>query len=124
MDPLPPEVVRFLNERIDTVPHLEALLIVWQSGCAWDAHQLSTRIYLNTSSAQRVLLDLQRAGLLKSDDSGRFSFESTIAGAHDLLRQVSHTYQRNIARVATLIHNKASSPAREFARAFDFKKDR
>jgi DNA-binding IclR family transcriptional regulator len=124
MDSLPAEVVRFLNERIDTVPHLEALLIVWASARAWDAHQLSTRIYLNVSSAQRVLLDLQRAGLLKSDDSGRFSFESSSAGAHDLLQQVSHTYQRNIARVATLIHNKASSSAREFARAFDLKKDR
>jgi DNA-binding IclR family transcriptional regulator len=123
MDPLPAEVVRFLNERIDTVPHLEALLIVWESGRAWDALQLSTRIYLNESSAQRVLLDLQRAGLLKTDESG-YSFDSSLAGAHELLQQVSRTYQRNIARVATLIHNKASSSAREFARAFDFKKDR
>ena len=38
--------------------------------------------------------------------------------------QVAATYRRNIARVATLIHEKTSSSVREFARAFDLKKDR
>jgi hypothetical protein len=121
---LPSEVVRFLNERIDTVPHLEALLMVWESGVPWDARLLSTRLYLNEEAAQRVLQDLQLSGLLASRDAIRFSFNREDRSAQGLMEDVARTYRRNIARVATLIHNKTSSSVREFARAFEFKKDR
>lgn len=121
---LPSEVVRFLNERVDTVPHLEALLIVWESGAAWDARQLSTRLYVDEEAATRVLHDLSRAGLFVTTDSVWFVFDTGNVGAQELMPQVARTYRRNIARVATLIHDKTSSSAREFARAFEFKKDR
>lgn len=117
------EVLRFLAERIDTVPHLEALLIIWQSGRSWDAVELSARIYIPQPATQLLLQDLQRAGLLASENSARFGFHA----AEDILQlmpQVDTAYRRNISRVSTLIHHKASSSVREFARAFDFRKDR
>lgn len=120
---LPAEVLRFLVERIDTVPHLEALLIIWQSGSRWDARQLSERIYLPQPATQLLLQDLQRAGLLVSDDAVRFGFDAT-DDMRQLMSQVDAAYRRNISRVSTLIHHKASSSVREFARAFDFRKDR
>jgi hypothetical protein len=124
MQGLPTEVVHFLNERIDSVPHLEALLIVWESGTAWDARQLSARVYLSEEAAQRVLQDLKRSALLTTEDSIRFRFDAGDGRAQELMLQVAATYRRNIARVATLIHEKTSSSVREFARAFDLKKDR
>jgi hypothetical protein len=121
---LPPEVVRFLNERIDTVPHLEALLIVWESGSAWDARQLSTRLYVDEQSAVCLLQDLNRSGFLVTEDGMWFAFGGEDKGAQEIMPLLARTYRRNIARVATLIHNKTASSAREFARAFEFKKDR
>jgi hypothetical protein len=120
---LPQEVLHFLAERIDTVPHLEALLIIWGSDREWGARELSARIYLGESSVQELLQDLLHAGLLTTDDSRTFKFEAA-AHVKELMPEIAETYRRNISHVATLIHNKASPSVREFARAFDFKKDR
>jgi hypothetical protein len=121
---LPSDVLRFLQERIDTVPHLEALLIIWQSKHAWHARQLSSRIYVDDATAQILMLSLQRAGLLSSDDSATFRFNDHMPGMEELMSRVSQTYYSNIMRVTTLIHGKASSSILEFARAFDLKKER
>ncbi|MEP7314627.1 MAG: hypothetical protein ABI859_18735 [Pseudomonadota bacterium] len=123
-DDLPIEVLRFISERIDSVPHLEALLILWDTGKAWDAREMSRRIYLEERSTQSVLLDLQRAGLAMSGDAVSYTFDARWPGAPGLMPQIALTYQRNVTRIATLIHNKASSAVREFARAFDLKKER
>ena len=121
---LPSDVLHFLQERIDTVPHLEALLIIWQSKDAWTARELSSRIYVDEASAQILLLSLQRAGLLGSEDSLTFRFSAQDPGLEELMPRVSQTYYGNITRVASLIHGKASSSILEFARAFDLKKAR
>jgi hypothetical protein len=123
-DGLPQDVLRFLQERIDTVPHLEALLIIWSSKTAWNAQQLSGRIYVDVASAQVLLLSLQRAGLLQSADAVSFEFDASWPGAQELVPRVSHTYYANIMRVTELIHGKPSSSILDFARAFDFKKER
>jgi hypothetical protein len=114
------EVVRFLEQRIDSVPHLEALLIMWESKARWDARQMAARVYLTESAAQLVLQDLQNAGLATSEDRVSFKVDETQA----LLPQVAESYRLNVTRVATLIHRKASPSIREFARAFDLKQER
>jgi hypothetical protein len=124
VDNLPQDVLRFLHERIDTVPHLEALLIIWHSKAAWNARLLSSRIYIDEASAQVLMLSLQRAGLLSSEDSVSFSFDASWSGAEQLMPRVSETYYSNIMRVTKLIHGKVSSSILEFARAFDLKKER
>jgi len=121
-DGLPDEVMRFLQERIDSVPHLEALLIIWGSGTTWDAPRIAARIYVAESAAQAVLQDLQRAGLASSVDRISYGFNADSESTRALVSQVAESYKRNVTRVATLIHNKASSSVREFARAFDFKR--
>jgi len=120
---LPDEVVRFLQERIDSVPHLEALLIIWESSRSWNAAGMAARLYVAEPAAQAVLQDLQRAGLATADDNGWFSFDASSEMA-EVVPQVAESYRRSVIRVATLLHNKASSPVREFARAFNLKKER
>jgi hypothetical protein len=43
---------------------------------------------------------------------------------HELMGQVVAEYQTHVVRIATFIHANASASVREFARAFDLKKDR
>jgi hypothetical protein len=114
------EVVMFLEQRIDSVPHLEALLIMWESKAAWDSRQIAARVYLAEAAAQQVLLDLQRIGLATSEDRVHFKVDV----AQPLVAQVAEAYRLNVTRVATLIHRKASPSIREFARAFDLKQER
>ena len=40
------------------------------------------------------------------------------------MREVDFAYRRDLVRISTLIHDKASSPIREFARAFRIRKDK
>jgi hypothetical protein len=41
-----------------------------------------------------------------------------------LMEKVASTYRRHLSAVASFIHSKASRSVREFARAFELKKDR
>ena len=41
-----------------------------------------------------------------------------------LVAEVAEYYRSNLSRVATFIHSKPSASIKEFARAFEFKKDR
>jgi hypothetical protein len=123
-DALSAEVVQFLEERVDSVPHLETLLIMWESAATWDARRMAARTYVSEAAAQAILQDLQRTGLATTEDRLTFRFDNSSELAQALVPKVAQAYRRNVTRIATLIHNKASRSVREFARAFDFKKER
>ena len=60
-----PEVERFLLGSIDTVPHLEALLLLFQSpAIVWSVQELAARIYVNERQATGILEDLARRSLI------------------------------------------------------------
>ena len=59
---IPADVLHLLEEQIDTVPHLEALLLIWNSGThSWTADEIATRIYVNSGTAANLLQDLAHA---------------------------------------------------------------
>ena len=121
---LPEDVLRFLDQRIETVPHLETLMILWESGSAWDAGNMAVRIYLDPSTAGAILRDLRHAGLAITTDEILFSYDGTWDHTRLMMARVAHTYRQNVARVAMHIHGRGSSSVRKFARAFDMKKER
>ena len=120
------EVSQFLLERIDSVPHLEALLLLWNSRPKlWQADELAGRLYVDGEVALRLLQDLARQQLIDSDTGSpeRYCYRDDPADRSRLIGMVDETYRRQIVRVSTLIHSKASSPVRDFARAFRFTKE-
>jgi hypothetical protein len=80
MDPapeLPADVQKFLEDQIDTVPHMEALLLLWESAPnQWDADQIASRIYVPPEAATQILRDLARRKLVCAIDE-RFAYDST-----------------------------------------------
>jgi hypothetical protein len=119
-------VYAFILKHIDSVPHLEALLLLWDSRpTPWSPADLAARLYIETAAADRLLSDLVRQGLAaRSVDSGRASYR--IPGSPDIdriLPLVSEVYRRELVSVSMLIHSKASSAVRDFAKAFRFKKE-
>lgn len=81
MDPsaqLPADVARFIENQIDSVPHMEALLLLWQSSPeAWGAKQLASRIYVSSDTAGQILRDLARRKLARvvSENPDRFAYD-------------------------------------------------
>jgi len=120
------EVSQFLLERIDSVPHLEALLLLWNSRPKlWQADELARRLYVDGEVALRLLQDLARQQLIDSDAGSpeRYCYRDDPADRSRLIRMVDETYRREVVRVSTLIHSKPSSPLRDFARAFRFTRE-
>jgi predicted ArsR family transcriptional regulator len=120
------EVDRFIRDQIDTVPHLEALLLLWNSKPkTWSIEDMSKALYLPTAAAGEILEDLTRNQLIASvpgqPDTYRYD---TDPGRDQLVDSVASIYRQELIRVTRLIHSKPSAAVREFARAFRLKKER
>lgn len=127
---LPPDVLRFIVDRIDSVPHLEALLLLWESaGKGWTEQEIAARVYVGGDTARGVLEALEQRGLIRAealaDEAGepRYVYDPAWDESGQLMPKVATTYRRQLVRVAKAIHAKASPSVQEFARAFQLKKD-
>lgn len=120
------EVNAFIIDKIDSVPHLEALLLLWETRPKyWSATEVGTRLYVSVDAARRLLEDLHRESLITvvPEQAGQYFYKSESEASDALIGAVDQTYRREVVRVSTMIHSKASSAVRDFARAFRFKKD-
>src|SRR5262245_21505098 len=137
---LPADVLRFILDRIDSVPHLEALLLLWESGGKpWTEAEVANRVYVRGDTAHGVLEKLVQRGLVREERAPASSSTSTPVGATSsgtffvydpswdpgevLMPRVAATYRRHLVKVANVIHEKAPSSVEEFAKAFQLKKD-
>jgi hypothetical protein len=117
-------VDRFIIEKIKTVPHLEALLLLWSTRPKpWNAHELAPRLYVDSETAGLILTDLYGEGLV-TDSGGVPKQYRCNPGLLELLKALETAYRTDLIRISKLIHSKPSSAVREFARAFRFKKER
>jgi hypothetical protein len=121
---IPAAVLQFIAKRIDSVPELETLLIMSEGPTrSWTLDDIVARTYVSPESALGVLKALQRRGLVSCDESGGFRFDPPSDEVRDLVTQTGIAYQAHLVPIATFIHQKASVPVQEFARAFSLKKD-
>ncbi|HEY6465675.1 MAG TPA: hypothetical protein VIY69_06775 [Candidatus Acidoferrales bacterium] len=116
------QVDQFILAEIDSVPHLEALLLLWNSRPKqWSADEMSKALYLESDATQLILQDFQNRGFASSE-SNEFSYLSN-PDRDRLIDSLDKIYRREIIRVSTMIHSKASPAVRAFARAFRLKRD-
>jgi hypothetical protein len=123
---IPAHVLRFLETNIDTVPQLETLLMMHEEvGRRWLVADVASRNYTTEQRAMETLNALQRRGLVSAEESpSHFQFNPEKDEVRALVAELARCYQRNLRLVTELIHAKPSASVREFARAFDLKKDR
>ncbi len=117
----------FIVENIDSVPHLEALVLLWNSRpVGWSCDELASRLYVTAERTARVLRDLARMQLV-AESSGsppKYSFVPKSEQQNELLASLDQVYRKDLVRISTMIHSKASSNVREFARAFNLKQEK
>ncbi|MGC2330140.1 MAG: hypothetical protein WA581_01690 [Candidatus Acidiferrales bacterium] len=121
------EVYQFIADKIDSVPHLEALLLLWNSRPAkWSAADLASRLYVDRDVAGQLLGDLTREALVVAmpGSAEQYYYEPKSDERDRLVELVDVTYRKQVVRISTMIHSKASSAVRDFARAFRFTKER
>lgn len=120
------EVLQFILEHLETVPHLEAVLLIWQNQTtAWTPDLLALRIYVSSAMGRTILEDLSRQGLLRKQDSNSptYMYDPGWDAERGMIPRVADLYRRQLVQVTKLIHSKGPSSVREFARAFQIKKE-
>ena len=121
---IPNEVEQFLLAAIDTVPHLEALLLIFQNpDTVWSVDDLAARIYVDNAQAESVLDDLTRRKLIArvQQSPPKYQFLAPSPAETELLHKVAQAYRTQLVQVARFIHSKPSASVRDFARAFRLK---
>jgi hypothetical protein len=121
------DVDEFVLAEIDSVPHLEALLILWrQRPKDWSAAEMGKVLYVDPGFAEQILKDLlqRRLAVAAPDFSDRYSYNAASDERNSLIQALDAIYRREIVRVSRMIHARGSAAVREFAKAFRFTRDR
>ncbi|HEX3741603.1 MAG TPA: hypothetical protein VHV29_18040 [Terriglobales bacterium] len=120
------QVDQFVLDEIDSVPHLEALLLLWsRRPQEWSATEMAKALYVDRNFAEQVLKDLSQRKLAVgvSGSSDRYSYDAESEERNRLIQALDAIYRREIVRISRMIHAKGSAAVREFAKAFRFTKD-
>lgn len=122
------QVDQFILDEIDSVPHLEALLLVWsRRPKRWSTEEMARELYVEPERAAKILQDLVNRSLIsmsQETNAAFFFYQPKSSDRDDLFEAVDKNYRAEVVRVSTMIHAKASPAVRDFARAFRFKKER
>lgn len=117
-------VDRFIADEIESVPHLEALLLFWRTRPrSWPLMDMAKALYLEAGTTREILDDIAQRGLIVPSADLPPAWEYASDPARDyLIGQVDRAYQTELIRISRMIHSKRPGPMREFARAFRFTK--
>ena len=121
-DLIPPAVRTLIAERIDSVPELEAVLLLRETRPrAWTPDEAGTRLYVSTTVATHVLRTLAERGFF-TEDGGDYRYDPASAELADAVDQLAVSYGHHLVAVTQLIHAKPSRNVRDFANAFRLRK--
>src|SRR4051812_15408032 len=97
------EVDRFIMERIDTVPHLEALLLLWRHRSQGSSpEKLAKQLWVPPNIAEEILQDLAREGFLKAlSDSGEYCYQSD-PEIDRVIGSLQRAYQTELIRITRM----------------------
>jgi len=120
---LPDPVRRLIADHIDSVPELEAVLLLRDHAeHDWTPSEAGQRLYVSTTVANHVLAKLAERGFLSKGESGyRYAASAELGKAVD---QLAAAYAHHLVEVTRMIHQKPPPSIRQFADAFRFRKDK
>lgn len=120
------EAEEFIRGAIDSVPHLEALLLVWTTRPrCWSAAEMGEKLYIEAGRAHDILSGLHRRGLLARNEQERrcFCYAEQSGEQDQLMAKLEHAYKTDLIRITRIIHSKAAPAVLDFAQAFRLKKE-
>jgi hypothetical protein len=119
--PLTEEHLRLILEYARSVPHLEAVVLLWETAPqAWRIADIAARIYLPADATGRILQELALKGLVVEVSAEHYALVDD-ANGRELAGTIALAYRDNVSRVATLIHAGPSRALQDFAQAFELK---
>jgi len=119
--PIPEAMRRFIVDYIDSVPALEALLLMRRSPeREWTLSAFSSELYLEPRRLAPVLAELAARGLCRTRAEGEMRYTAlppTVELARSL-DELADLYSHHLVAVTNLIHSKPRPSVRGFSDAF------
>jgi len=124
MDLISDRIRRFLMVSIPSVPHLEALMLLWREReRAFPAEEIAGRLYIAAGLARKMAEELRLAELVISEDDGATHRIRTDSPELDsLFGELDRTYASHVRAVSELIHSNLGRKATNFANSFYWRK--
>ena len=125
--PFPEDLRRFVLTSIPSVPFLEALLLLRANPTQqWHGDILAQRLYVRERTAQGLLEDLCRAGMIApcaAPHEDCYQYHPISNTLRERIDQLADLYARHLVEVTLLIHSSLDRKAQQFADAFKLRKD-
>ena len=121
---LPLDVKTFLTESIDSVSHLEVLLMFYNNkDREYSPAEVAKEMRSNEHSAHNQLKQLTSKGLFATVDEHKFRYWPVTPELDDRVRKLAQFYNEMPVAVVTAIYEKPKEILKDFSDAFKFKKD-
>jgi hypothetical protein len=121
---LPDDIRRLIAESIDSIPELEAILLLREYRTrTWTAVQAGERLYVSKTVAAHILAVLETRGFLTADEQG-YRYSPSSKELEATLDRLAAAYSHHLVPVTQLVHAKPNASVRHFADAFRFRKEK
>ena len=121
---LGPEIQDFLSRYVQSVGHLEVLLLLFKrKERAWSPSETSDELRSSLFYAEEQLRELTSLGLLAKDEKGSYKFEPKDPLASRTMPKLADLYQNRRTTLIDAIYARPIDPVQRFADAFKLKKD-
>jgi hypothetical protein len=123
---IPENVEQFILKTIDSVAHLEGLLLLRsERDDSWTDERLAKRLYITKEEAGAILSRLCGDGFIRARSTKpvTYRYEPTSEELAHMVDLVADVYSKYLVPVTNLIHSKPKSRVQEFADAFKLRKE-
>lgn len=119
---VPSAVRALIAERIDSIPELEAVLLLRENSMrTWTAEEAGQRLYVSTAVARHILKQLHDRDLL-TGEGGAYRYGPGSEALSAAVAQLAVAYSQHLIKVTHIVHSKPSQSVRDFANAFRLRK--
>lgn len=123
---IPDALRRFILTSVQSVPYLEALLLLHaEPHTMWRVQDVARRLYIGEAQALALLMAIHEAGIAEraGTDQNQFRYRPVTDELAATIGQLARTYAINLVGVTDLIHSRVDKRAHRFANAFRLKKE-
>ena len=116
-------MLSFVDRHIESVEHLEILLLLAAQERSWTGAEIFQKIQSSQASVDQRLESLVAAGLLAKDDNGQFRFAPKDEDTRKVVKDLAEAYRTRRVRIIEAIYTRKTDAVQSFADAFKFRKD-